>query len=130
MENRVSDAIEWIKNARDKFRSLTTSEEREPDARPRVGLALAGGFARGIAHIGVLRALTTAGVPIDVVAGTSVGALIGACYCAGVPLDVMQRIASTTSFADFGRWTPSWLGLATNQRMETYLSRFTNVKTF
>jgi NTE family protein len=56
--------------------------------------------------------------------------LIGACYCAGVPLDVMQRIASSTSFADFGRWTPSWLGLATNQRMETYLARFTHLKTF
>ncbi len=42
----------------------------------------------------------------------------------------MQRIASATSFADFGRWTPSWLGLATNQRMETYLARFTHLKTF
>jgi NTE family protein len=78
----------------------------------------------------VLRALTSAGIPIDCVAGTSVGALIGACYCAGVPLDDMERIASATSFADFGRWTPSWLGLATNQRMENYLSRFTHAKTF
>jgi NTE family protein len=77
-----------------------------------------------------LRALVNAGIPIDCVAGTSVGALIGACYCAGVPLDAMQRIATTTTFADFGRWTPSWLGLATNQRMETYLTRFTHTKTF
>jgi NTE family protein len=42
----------------------------------------------------------------------------------------MQRIASATTFADFGRWTPSWLGLATNHRMEAYFSRFTRVKTF
>jgi len=91
---------------------------------------LAGGFARGIAHVGVIRALINADIPIDCVAGTSVGALIGACYCAGVPLEDMQRIASATSFADFGRWTPSWLGLATNQRMETYFSRFTHLKTF
>jgi NTE family protein len=56
--------------------------------------------------------------------------LIGACYCAGVPLDEMQRIACTTTFAEFGRWTPSWLGLATNQRMERYLARFTPAKTF
>jgi NTE family protein len=42
----------------------------------------------------------------------------------------MQRIAGATSFADFGRWTPSWLGLATNQRMENYFRRFTSVKTF
>ncbi|MGC1903690.1 MAG: patatin-like phospholipase family protein, partial [Candidatus Acidiferrum sp.] len=93
-------------------------------------LALAGGFARGIAHVGVIRALKNAGVPIDMVAGTSVGALIGACYCAGVPLNDMQRIATTTTFADFGRWTPSWLGLANNLRLERYLQRFTPAKTF
>ncbi len=130
LEDRVSTALDWLRNAKDKFRSFAYGEERNPSERPRVGLALAGGFARGIAHIGVLRGLTSAGIPIDCVSGTSVGALIGACYCAGVPLDTMQQIASTTSFADFGRWTPSWLGLATNQRMETYLARFTHVKTF
>src|ERR1700737_1269337 len=130
LEDKVSNALDWLRNAKDKFRSFASGEERPSTERPRVGLALAGGFARGIAHVGVLRALTNAGIPIDCVAGTSVGALIGACYCAGVPLDDMQRIASTTSFADFGRWTPSWLGLATNHRMENYLSRFTRVKTF
>jgi len=130
LEDKVTNAIDWLRNAKDKFRSFATGGEEPSTERPRVGLALAGGFARGIAHIGVLRALTSAGIPIDCVAGTSVGALIGACYCAGVPLDKMQQIASTTSFADFGRWTPSWLGLATNQRMEAYLARFTHVKTF
>ena len=130
LEDKVSNALDWLRSAKDKFRSFATGEESPCTERPRVGLALAGGFARGIAHVGVLRALTNAGIPIDCVAGTSVGALIGACHCAGVPLDDMQRIASTTSFADFGRWTPSWLGLATNHRMENYLSRFTSVKTF
>ena len=42
----------------------------------------------------------------------------------------MQSIATTTTFHDFGRWTPSWLGLATNQRMEKYLTRFTTAATF
>src|ERR1700676_4213933 len=130
LDDRVADAIDWLRGARDKLRTFANGEVRPGAERPRVGLALAGGFARGIAHVGVLRALKNAGVPIDVVAGTSVGALIGACYCAGVPLDEMQRIGCTTSFADFGRWTPSWLGLATNQRMETYLARFTPAKTF
>src|ERR1700738_2398141 len=124
LEDKVSNALDWLRNARDKFRSFATSEEGSNTERPRVGLALAGGFARGIAHVGVIRALQNAGVPIDVVAGTSVGALIGACYCAGVPLNDMQRIARTTTFADFGRWTPSWLGLAHNLRMERYLARF------
>jgi NTE family protein len=122
--------MDWLKSTKDKLRSYATGEDPLPAERPRVGLALAGGFARGIAHVGVLRALQNAAIPIDVVAGTSVGALIGSCYCAGVALDDMQRIATSTSFADFGRWTPSWLGLATNQRLETYLERFTPVKTF
>jgi NTE family protein len=130
LDDKVANAIDWLRSTRDKLRTFANGEVRAGAERPRVGLALAGGFARGIAHVGVLRALKNAGVPIDVVAGTSVGALIGACYCAGVPLDEMQRIACDTTFADFGRWTPSWLGLATNQRMEKYLARFTPATTF
>src|SRR5579871_828279 len=127
---KVTFAKEWLLNATDRVRSLVSGETRPTGERPRVGLALAGGFARGIAHIGVIRALLKAGVPIDCVAGTSVGALIGAVYCAGVPLNDMQRVAALTTFADFGRWTPSWLGLANNLRLERYLQRFTPVKTF
>lgn len=128
--SKVADALNWLQSAKEKFLSLAQSDENKPKGRPRVGLALAGGFARGIAHIGVLRVLREAGIPVDVVAGTSVGALIGSAYCAGTPLEEMERIGATTSFADFGRWTPSWLGLATNQRLEKFLSRFTPVTTF
>jgi NTE family protein len=130
LDDKVADAKEWLKTATEKLRSVVTRDGKARPENPRVGLALAGGFARGIAHIGVLRALKSAGIPVDVVAGTSVGALIGACYCAGVPLHDMQVIANATSFADFGRWTPSWLGLATNQRLEGYLARFTSIQTF
>jgi NTE family protein len=129
-DDLVTSAIDWLKDSKEKLRALATGEERPPGERPRVGLALAGGFARGIAHIGVLRALKQGGIPIDFIAGTSVGALIGACYCAGAQLDDMQRIGALTNFTDFGRWTPSWLGLATNQRIERYLARFTTKKTF
>ena len=130
LEDKVSNALDWLRSARDKVVSYAAGTERPPTERPRVGIALAGGFARGIAHVGVLRALAKAEIPIDYIAGTSVGALIGTCYCAGVPLEEMQRIAASTTFADFGRWTPSWLGLATNQRMEGYLARFTHIKKF
>jgi NTE family protein len=129
-EDKVTGTLGWLRTAKDKFRAFAYGEQREPKEHPRVGLALAGGFARGIAHIGVLRVLREAGIPIDCVAGTSVGALIGSGYCAGASLDEMQRIGAVTSFADFGRWTPSWLGLATNQRMEKYLARFSAAKTF
>jgi NTE family protein len=59
---------------------------------PRIGLALGGGGARGWAHIGVLRALEQAGIKIDLVCGTSVGALVGALYLAG-RLDALENWA-------------------------------------
>lgn len=127
---KAAGPLGWLRTAKDKLHSFAFGEQGEPAQRPRVGLALAGGFARGIAHIGVLRVLQEADIPIDCVAGTSVGALIGASYCAGGSLEEMQNIGAVTSFTDFGRWTPSWLGLATNQRMEKYLSRFTPAKSF
>jgi NTE family protein len=129
-EGKARGALGWLRTAKEKFREFAYGEQGEPTERPRVGLALAGGFARGLAHIGVLRVLREAGIPVDCVAGTSVGALIAASYCAGVPLEEMERIGAVTTFADFGRWTPSWLGLATNQRMEKYFARFTPIKTF
>jgi NTE family protein len=51
--------------------------------KPRIALALGGGAARGWAHIGVLRALDEAGVEVSMIAGTSIGALVGGCYLAG-----------------------------------------------
>ena len=129
-EENISGPLGWLRTAKEKFRAFAYGDRGEPRERPRVGLALAGGFARGIAHIGVLRVFREAKIPIDCVAGTSVGALIGAAFCAGVPLEKMEQIGAGTGFTDFGRWTPSWLGLATNQRLEKYLTRFTSIKTF
>lgn len=64
-----------------------------PPKRPRIGLVLGGGGARGLAHIGVLRILQEEGIPIDVITGTSVGALIGGLYAANVPIEKMERLA-------------------------------------
>ena len=69
LDHKVSNAVDWLKNAKERLRSLATGEEAPPAGPRRVGLALAGGFARGIAHIGVLRALKNAGIPVDFVAG-------------------------------------------------------------
>ncbi|HUL32289.1 MAG TPA: patatin-like phospholipase family protein [Candidatus Eisenbacteria bacterium] len=127
-KNASADSV--LRSAKEWLRALTNGDAKDDPRRPRVGLALAGGFARGIAHIGVLRVFREAGIPVDMVAGTSVGALIGAAYCAGATLEDMERVACETKFTDFGRWTPSWLGLATNQRLEQFLSRFTPVANF
>jgi NTE family protein len=124
------DPQNFLRMAKDLFRTFAYSGAPKGGKRPKVGIALAGGFARGIAHIGVLRVFREAGIPIDVVAGTSVGALIATGYCAGTPLETMERVAYSTKFSDFGRWTPSWLGLATNNRLEDFIARMTPVKRF
>src|SRR5258708_39343729 len=122
-EGKGSSSLGWFRTAKDKFRAFAYGEQSEPKERPRVGLALAGGFARGIAHIGVIRVLQQAGIPIDCVAGTSVGALIGAAYCAGANCEEMQTAGETTTFADFGRWNPSLQGQASDQWVDKYQAR-------
>ncbi len=61
-------------------------------ARPKVVLALGGGGTRGAAHVGVLRVLKEEGIQIDAVAGTSMGALVGGLYCAGMDLNELEQI--------------------------------------
>src|SRR5207245_11336494 len=97
---------------------------------PAIGLALVGGFARGIAHIGVLRVLEQEGIPVRVVAGTSVGALIGASYCSGLCCDELEEVARSVRFTTFARWTLSRYGFASNDRMVSFLVRTLRVKTF
>ena len=95
-----------------------------------IGLALGGGFARGIAHVGVLKVLEEENIPIKFVAGTSVGALIGAAYCSGVTIPELEQIATRVRFKHFARWTLSRYGFASNQRMIGFLSSILKVKTF
>jgi NTE family protein len=97
---------------------------------PAIGVALGGGFARGIAHIGVLKVLEEEGVPIRVVAGTSVGALIGASYCSGLSPEELEGVAHSVRFTTFARWTLSRFGFASNDRMIMFLTRTLKVKTF
>ena len=73
--------------------------------RPKVGLALSAGGVRGFAHVGVLEVLHNAGVPIDMMAGTSMGAVVGSLYAAGLPTDklweISQHIQMDTITPDF-----------------------------
>ncbi len=95
-----------------------------------IGLALGGGFARGIAHIGVLKVLEEENIPISLVAGTSVGALVGAAYCSGVTISELEQMSTRVRFKDFARWTLSRYGFASNERMIKFLSSILKVKTF
>ena len=80
----------------------------ETPQRKRVGVALGGGVVRGMAHLGVLAALEHGGIPVDVVAGTSVGSLIGAFYSTGKPPDELTRLTNGLGWRHMIR--PVWFG--------------------
>lgn len=122
--------IRWFRKALSSVRRFAAPRTIPPQRTPRLGLALGGGFARGISHIGVLRALEKAGIRVDCIAGVSVGALIATAYAGGASLAEMEKVGAATQFKDFGRWTLSWLGLASNHRLETYLRRICTVQHF
>jgi NTE family protein len=104
------------------------------EKRPRVGLALSGGAARGIAHVGVLRAFAEHQIPIDAVAGTSAGSLVAAALAAGMPLAEIEALARGLRWRDMGRMTISRLGVQSNARMEEFvharlpITRFEDLK--
>jgi len=123
----MSTTVKWLGKA---IRGLRTFAYGANGERPKVGVALGGGFARGIAHIGVLRVLEENEIPVDYIAGTSVGALIAAGYASGTTLAEMERQGCGTRFKDFGRWTLSRMGMASNDRLEDFLHRFTTAKNF
>jgi NTE family protein len=80
-------------NASDQNLNRAPKQINEPapgaKSRPRIGLALGGGGARGAAHVGVIKVLVEEGVPIDVIAGTSIGSVVGGLYSAGVSIDTL-----------------------------------------
>lgn len=98
--------------------------------RPSIGIALGGGFARGLAHIGVLKVFEEEGIPVDFVAGTSVGSVIGAAYCSGISAKELEEVAALVRFKHFARWTISRFGIASNDRMTGFLQKVLKVKTF
>lgn len=91
--------------------------------RKKVGLALGAGSIRGFAHIGVLSVLAQSAIPIDFVAGTSVGSLIGAAYCSGISIEEMQDIAGKFKWRQIAG--PAWSGdgLASFEKMEKYIDQ-------
>ncbi len=68
--------------------------------RPRVGLVLSGGGAKGFSHIGVIEVLEEKGIPIDYICGTSMGALVGALYASGYTSDSIESIVTHTKWRD------------------------------
>jgi NTE family protein len=105
-------------------------------ARKSVGLALSSGNARGIAHIGVLKVLEEAKVPIDIMAGTSAGALFGSLYASGMTIDELRMFARELhkkSRLTAGLWDfalPPRSGLIKGNQTIAYLKQFLGNKRF
>lgn len=95
-----------------------------------LGVALGGGFARGIAHIGVLKVLEEENILVDYVAGTSVGAIIGAAYCCGMTAAELANVGGTLRLGDFARLTLSRYGFYNSDRMLRLFARLLKCRTF
>jgi NTE family protein len=89
----------------------------------RIGLAFGGGFARGVAHVGVLDAFRRHGIPIHCVTGVSAGAIVAAAYASGTSLEAIAQIGCAMRFGDVGRLRPGRLGFVSSHRMEQFLAR-------
>ena len=101
--------------------------------RKKIGIALSGGAARGLCHIGVLEFLEELGIKIDIVAGTSMGSVIGAFYCSGVPLKEIKDYVDSMdwrSFLLFSDLAISNTGMINGKRVEQVLKKFLGDKTF
>ena len=98
----------------------------QPPVQPKIGLALGGGFARGVAHVGVLKVLERERIPIDFIAGVSAGAIVAAAYASGTDLETIGRIGCAMRFNDVARWSLCRLGLVGSERMAAFLKRLSN----
>lgn len=94
----------------------------ETPRRPRVGLVLSGGSAHGFAHVGVLNVLEELRVPVDVVAGTSMGSVVGGLYASGMSPGEMQRLLLTTDWEDLLDDRPSRDRLSYRRKQDDVLN--------
>src|SRR5437588_5956188 len=93
----------------------------EPAAQTRIGLALGGGFARGIAHAGVLDIFERHGIPIHCITGVSAGSIVAAAYASGATPAEIARAGCSMRFGDVARWSLCRMGFVVSERMKRFL---------
>lgn len=131
MKNPLNKIVRSVRAfGRELSRPIVATIPAEAPKPPKVGVALGGGFARGLAHIGVLKVLEEENIPVDFIAGTSVGSVIGAAYASGISAKELEEIAAIVRFKDFSRWTFSRFGLFSNDKMALFLRKVLRCKTF
>ena len=97
---------------------------------PRIGLALSGGTAKSVAHVGVLTALEEAGIPVSCLSATSGGAIVGAMYASGLSVTRLREMAVNLRWKDLARLTFPRLGLLNNSGIETFVTDVLGDATF
>jgi NTE family protein len=90
---------------------------------PKIGLALGGGFARGIAHAGVLKVFEQHQVPIHCITGVSAGAIVAAAYASGATPAEIAQAGCSLRFGDIARWSLGRMGFVASERMKRFLER-------
>ena len=101
--------------------SGTPAQDAAPEhdsGRPRIGLVLSGGGARGAAHIGVLKVLEENHVPVDAIAGTSMGAVVGGLYASGLSAADIERVMTSVDWQDAFRDRPARKDLNFRRKLE------------
>lgn len=106
--------------------TVAAAQEIAAPARPRIGLVLSGGGARGVAHVGVLKVLEELHVPIDAVAGTSMGAVVGGLYASGMRANDIERLIDSVNWQDAFQDRPqrAQLGFRRKQDDRNFLVRY------
>lgn len=98
--------------------------------RPKIGLALGSGGSRGLAHIGVIKALEENNIPIDFIAGSSIGAMVGGFYAVGLGVKKMEEIALETNWRRIFSLVDPHLkqGLISGERVKTFIEGYVGGK--
>lgn len=94
-----------------------------PPPPPKIGLALGGGFARGIAHAGILEVFERYKIPIHCITGVSAGSIVAGAYASGASPTEIARAGCAMRFGDVARWSFGRMGFVVSERMKRFLEK-------